>query len=349
MRPALQLSISSKEQPDEETKAVLIFAQRLSHVGISTQDAIAIWVALKSTPSIIFSHQDLDRADEIAQATAQAILQEAPQRIFKFQGHPWWGQTPGTSGDLTQAQQRFTALRLRALLDEASSSSGESRTYFAVFKRISHAEIKLLSPFASPEAGSRRRLIKIPNDLADEVASFPENVYLLSTMNPESIRLHGWETRIVPMLFPLQGLVADRTALRRPARLRLTSILLANRCFESRRAWRRIPLEYQKSKALVALRESASYLLDRGVPGRHPLARLASLLLGNAWSGTGQGLFDRDPDLNAALAYRYWLRLAVLPLLERLEKVDPSMRLSLQNLIAQQARRPGLRLLQRLL
>ncbi len=99
-----------------ERDAVAALNAALQPLGVSRDDAVGFWIALKSKPSIVLCSSG-DQADErVMPALVRLIGGDNSGQVLEFQGHPWWA---ANSGMIMRAQQRLTSLRLRAFLEGA--------------------------------------------------------------------------------------------------------------------------------------------------------------------------------------------------------------------------------------
>ncbi len=135
----------------------------LSQVGISRDAAVGIWVALKSKPAIVLCGPDGSGKKTFALSVAKTIVGDTDWQLLQFQGHPWWATNGKNPGLFTRAQQRLNTYRLRAFLDEAVTAQTSANLFFAVFHKISRAELSsfgcLCPPTFLPEGSSDFHLI----------------------------------------------------------------------------------------------------------------------------------------------------------------------------------------------
>lgn len=313
----------------------------LSQVGISHDAAVGIWVALKSKPAIVLCGPDGSGKKTFTLSVAKTIVGDTDGRLLQFQGHPWWATNGKNPGLFTRAQQQLTTYRLRAFLDEAVTAQTSANLFFAVFHKISRAELSsflLPMPAHFPSGG----LIRLPSDLADETTLLPGNVYLLATMDTGVQWSDPEGNRNVCVLFNLKTSLAKKPESIRGAPLTPTNlqpVLHASRRFDPKLAWKNVPIYQSGLDPLQPIRETYALLRRHGIRSHIDWIRDAYLYLGNAWSVTGRGLYAEDPGMNLNRAYLFWLQQAVMPALSRHILKDPDLGPALFRLLSRRSLR----------
>ena len=282
---------------------------------VGSLPVIHLYVALKSKRLALLTGPAHTGKIALIESFGQALTGGARLQCQMLVGHAWWA---GKSGDValcTEAQARLNAGKILALIEEASLPENAHRVYLACLSRISPAEVVgLMQEIALQlQSGSMLSLHGLP---LKRPVPFPPNLRLIATMDTERLdwadaqllsqaALVEWLARpalpgdLVPpapcladgqRLF-LQACVQDVPA----ARAKLRRVL---------GAW---------PAAFAPLARIATVLRGAGV---NPAAVIGDVLvfLANAWTTTGQGLFDPAPVRNLALAADLALAQALHPL-----------------------------------
>ncbi len=323
---------------EAEPYAVASIADKLDEFGIPQTAAVGAWVALKSKPMVIVYGPKGRGKDTILISIARAFCDDQTGQLQQFQGHPWWATKGSNMGLLTRAQQRLTSYRLRFFLEEASLAQGDAALFFAVFSKISRAELSYLF-IPLPGKTIYGHFLRFPSDLVDDWVPFPQNLYLLASIDHEKPWMDVDVARNASLLCDHVGLTQKKSV--KPKHtpitpIQLQAILYACRRFDPEDAWANVPTRERGFDPLRPIRECLALLNRHKVRIRMDLIRDAYLYIGNAWSVTGQGLFEEDPSSNANSAFGFWLKNSALPQLSLAIHRNPDLLSSLHQMLAQQ-------------
>lgn len=321
-----------------ERQAVSSMVSELALLGVSRTSAIGIWIALKSKPLIIFCGPKGSGKERTTLAVAKTLVNEKSEQLLKLQGHPWWASSYSNIGLLTNAQERLTSHRLRLYLEEAERSARNNSIFFAVFSKISRAELStIFAPLHQQiQIG---HMLRIPFDLAEELVRLPSNVYLLASMDLNNPGMDVGMSQSTCMLFdqvaPLEKgpYIQGRAPMHSDS---LQSALFACRRFDPRAALAMAPTPGRGLDPLRPVREFLALLSRHGIRYGSELIQDAYLYIGNAWDAMGQGLFNQNPSSNTGEAYNFWLQNAAMPKLSNAMRGNPDLRSDVKRLLTKQ-------------
>ncbi len=322
-----------------ERQAVSTMVSALAPLGVSRFSAIGIWIALKSKPVLVFCGPKGSGKEMVALAVANMFVRENSKQLLQFQGHPWWAASSGNMSLMTMAQERLTSCRLRLYLEEAERSESNPSMFFAVFSKISRAELSTIFTPPPPQV-QNGNMIRIPFDLAEELVRLPGNVYLLASMDIKIPCADVGISQSTSMLFnhfsPLEKSTSIQTTAPLPSGS-LQSALFASRRFDPARPWTLAPNLRRGLDPLRSVREVLALLGQHRIRVGSELIQDAYLYIRNAWDAWGQGLFDENPSSNTNEAYNFWLQNAAIPKLFNVLQENPDLYSDLRRLLSRQS------------
>ncbi len=315
--PQLSADVAGDLLRAEERAALSSFSRSLAPLGLSYIEAANLWTALKSKPALLLTGSPRSGLREVALRTSRALVGEDRGRGLIFQGHPWWTARSRNSAQLTTAQQLLTTARLRALLAEATLHKEQDGLYVAVLHAISRAEVRTFFVDLPRQIRTFGGVFELPLDRSAEIIPFPDNLYLLATIDERSSHIHDPHVLdsgiIVRLGLPIpaedDGEASGASAATPP----LMDILRACRHFKPREARLALPKHAHGPDPLMPLWAIMAFLKRHALRCPAGLVQDAFLFLGNAWDTSGKSLFSEDPQANSVLAGDFWLQQCALP------------------------------------
>ncbi len=307
-----------------EREATEALADALLPLGLSREDAVGIWIALKSKPALLLAGSHPPDKDTLAMEIGKTIVGGSSERSLRLQGHPWWAGKPGSTGQLVLAQERLTSLRLAAFLEGAIRWERFPGLHFVLLLGISRAE---LDPYLVSLPQNLRHDLRRPQ--GSQRKGRPASVYVLATSDLMGEHLEEGELldacSVILLQFAAAGAGNASTSAPAPAR-DLQQTLMASRRFHPLNALAAMPPHRRGLDPLAGLRELLDLLRSEKKIPPPGLIEDAFLFMGNAWNAAGKGLFNPDPLSNAHLACDFWLSQAAIPRLAGLLREETNLR-----------------------
>ncbi|MDF1499721.1 MAG: hypothetical protein P1P76_04540 [Anaerolineales bacterium] len=305
---SLDVQRNPSAHADLERRGLKAFAESLARIDIPYRRCVEYWVTLKSVPKILFYGSPQESGTVLATRIASAVA--GSDNIQHFQGHPWWAVPTRNGSTLAMAQQRLTAQRLRYFMHDAASSDAGEALSFAVISRLSRAELAHL--FSTYMPGIEIPDLRFPSGFEPASIPFPSNVYLLGTTDLEypfndiSLDEHSCLMEIDQRLTTEKSLEGAHTIDQKL----IQAALRHTRCFDPMGALSKIPPSENPFGPLQFFWELNNLLADEVNPS---LVRGAYIINGNAWDGSGKGLWSADQDENTRAAFDFWLSHFAVP------------------------------------
>jgi hypothetical protein len=169
---------------DAECEMVSRLIQEMETLGCPA-DPISItnvYVALKSKPLALLVGPSQSGKIALVSSLAQVLTDGDSLRGQILPGHAWWAGRSGRTAFFTEAQTRFNADRILALMEEAWRPENADRIFVVCLARISPAE---LLGFFSEVAFQLQHgeIMRLPSLHLSEPLPYPPNLRLLGTMD----------------------------------------------------------------------------------------------------------------------------------------------------------------------
>lgn len=322
-------------QTVSEQASVNLLIDGVEETGVLI-DPIAVvnlYVALKSKPlAIVYGPAHTGKTEAI-QGLAHVLAGSADEaRHQTIKGHAWWAANSGNVALFTEAQTRFTTLKLMAMLEEASQPGNEGDIFITCLNGISRGE---LNGFFSEVAFQlqHRDIIRLPGLHLAVPIPYPFNHLLVGTIDSD----------------PSEWL--DETLLTQATIICWTGSQIDpnqrhSRTGTDRAVWTQPPgifirdVDGARAKLALILDQppqsiSLFPLLDdilRQHAIRLPDNVLGEILiyLANAWSQEGVGLFAPEINRNLAIAADFATTQILLPRVMKAAQISTPLRTQLQ-------------------
>ena len=315
----LDSAVSTRRAPpvDGERKALgaLAAAVRAAGLEVERPAVISLYVGLKSKPLTLLVGPQHAGKIAMLRCLGQVLTGGDTLRAQFMPGHAWWAGQTGKVALYTNAQTRLNTFKLLALLEEAHMPENREQVRVACLTRISPAE---LLTFFSDTAFQLRHgeLMRLCAAHFTEPVPYPRNLLLAGTL--DAVFAHGLDADTLSMTnvieWPWRALMRTHdTPLPASGRDYGREFLASMVRTE---AGARLKLGRVLHQSLAALWPLAC--LEDALQ-QHAGALLASLrsellvYLANAFSRTGQGLFDQRPLANVEMALDWAVATIVLP------------------------------------
>jgi hypothetical protein len=342
MNAAVQLQVRQARRTlgSVECRLVTCLIQAMTTAGIAADpvDVINVYVALKSKPLVLLAGPGQSGKVALVQCLARLLTQADPLRCQFLPGHAWWAAESGDVGLFTEAQTRWNASKILALIEEAWQPASTERIHLACLTRISPAEVH---EFFTAVAFQLRHgsLMRLPTAHFVEPVPYPPNLFVVGTLDamPEGCQDEDLlaQTAVIewpgvqvspaaPMVSADPPPDADRAFLR--------AIVRQSAAVDRKLA--RIP-GWQGIEAGI-LNPLLALLTEQAVDRRQALRQELRVYLANAWSSDGRGLFDPEPVRNASIAFDQALAQLMRTRFKSLIHRSPALRAGLGRHVAGQ-------------
>jgi hypothetical protein len=308
-------SLQKQRLAQDQKPAVNALQSALAPFSVSPNEAVAIWIGLKSKPGIVFYNEERDDLNNIAIGIAETILDKDQQRWILLQGHPWWAEPSRNQAQLIGMQQRLTSMRLRSFLIEAAQKQRKDLVHFALLREVSRAELVTLFVNIPKQVKFLGGVLELPWKLTNLAANVPENVYIIATLGQDLEIIDDQRVLNNCVVIYLANHHSDLMA---PPELSdvfqgsAGQILSSCRSFDPRHARSLLPTG-QTHSSLQVLNEVLNLLRKHDIQPDPGLIKDALLYIGHAWDQKGQGLYDEHLEANIEIASDFWLFQSVIP------------------------------------
>ncbi|OGO15902.1 MAG: hypothetical protein A2Z14_15015 [Chloroflexi bacterium RBG_16_48_8] len=312
-----------------ERKAVDALAVELTSLGLSYVDSVNLWISMKSKPALLFCGPSGGFSDSLSSAISHTLVGENSWQSQRFQGHPWWSEKSNNAGRLMMAQQRFTSIRLRSFLAEAAEAENSNQLFFALLIGISRAELQEYFVYLPRQIQTLGGILELPFDISSDPTPYPENMYLIATINLDyelATELEVFDTCTLIYTEDLSSIKPDPILSEPVSPLSIQEILNRRRRFTlvgSLETLSRLDGNYTQ---LGALTEIMTLLEMHNIQPRIGMVKDAYLFYANSWDALGQGLFDENPSVNTHWVEDFWFQQSVIPRLLNRSLNDRALR-----------------------
>lgn len=298
---------------DEEVRFVSRLVSQVREAGICP-DAIPIinlYVALKSKPMAILAGPAASGKLALIHCLSRALLGGDCLQCQMMAGHPWWANNSDNLATLTDLHTRFIIEKLFAVLEEASQPENRYKVFIVCLAHITPAE--LLSYFSEVAYQLQSGyLMRIGDMHLSAPIPFPPNLFLIATMDTPSFR--WWDSDL------MSGATVINWSTGKTCIPALTSWPSSERRFllssvrDLQSAYRKFhSLAGMNKQPANALLQAEAALREYNVPLPGSVMDDVVKYLANAWSSSGQGLFDSRPSRNLAIALDLAIAQILLP------------------------------------
>ena len=248
---------------------------------------------------------------------ARELTVGAPLAFQEMIGHAWSAAGSPGIALLTEAQSRFNAEKLRALVEEARDRQNHKHVYVALLARISPAELDLLSELASETHRGGSHSMDDRNPGRPQL--LPRNVLLLATL--DGVGRNRWDTDLMACasIITWPGRRGDESSTRVGRSItRLNEVdFVRSAIRHPKPALRRLRrFNGWHTASLRPLYATWRILEAYGLPETRRTLGEALIYIANAWMPDGSGIFDRSFPGNIWRALDFALVSTVLPRLE---------------------------------
>jgi len=309
----------SRAVEGQEEEVVAQVRETALALGVEPARLLTLYVALKSKPLLIVSGPERNGKVAAVQALARLLTASAAPQLQEMVGHPWWASGCRDRGMLAEAQRRFNANKIQALLEEASRPGNSRHLFMALMLRISPAE--LAGPFAELAAQISLGCVwSLSGAEVERPSRFPANVVTAGTLDTD--RCIGWEEeslrRMAVVRWPVSG-KPHTTTPPTPAAPdgKMGEIFLKSRvCTEHRAALRLRRLSGWRPQALRPFFETVGVLQDLGLRLPASVFGEVFIFVADSFTESGSGIFEPGPMENALVALDAAVAASLLPRLE---------------------------------
>ncbi len=281
---------------------------------------LTLYVALKSKPLLIVCGPAQSGKLAAVRALAGLLTGGASPQLQEMVGHPWWASGCRDMGLLAEAQRRFNAGKIQAMLEEASRPYNSQRLFMAFMMRISRAELAGL--FAEMAAQVPLGYIwHLSGAQLERPIRFPANVVTAGTLDTHGFT--DWEEGTIRhtavIAWQSKGAVLSAAAHAEPSGCdRLGAIFLRSRIRTEEKAASRLRrLAGWRSQALRPLFEIVGVLQDDGLRLPSSVFGEALVFVANSFTEGGSGVFESDPWDNTLVALDAAFAASLLPRIVR--------------------------------
>lgn len=340
LKVILDSAVSTRRAPpvdgEHEALGALAVAVRAAGLEVERPAVISLYVGLKSKPLTLLVGPEHAGKIAMLRCLGQVLTGGDTLRAQFMPGHAWWAGQTGNVALYTNAQTRLNTFKLLALLEEAHMPENREQVRLACLTRISPAE---LLTFFSDTAFQLRHgeLMRLCAAHFTEPVPYPRNLLLAGTL--DGVFAHDLDADTLSMAnvveWPAIALMrTPDTPLPAPGRDYGHEFLasMVRTEAEARLKLRRVLHQSPAALGPLACLEDALR--------QHAGALLAALriellvYLANAFSRTGQGLFDPRPLANVEMALDWAVATVLLPrVCGRLERT-PAFALDLHRVCA---------------
>lgn len=302
---------------EREVIAYLIRLAGEATIPVDPTAIVNLYVALKSRPLVVLAGTAGSGKSEVIRRFARFLTSGDPLRCQMMNGHPWWAEKSGDVSFFVEAQTRFNATKLLAVIEEAWQPENSNRVFVACLTRISPAE---LAGFFSEAAFQHGLIRHLPGIHLAEPIPYPPNLFLVGTMN--TFRFDWYEEDLLSQTTIMQW---PEGTMHPTFEANPESVILDERGFLS-----------SLIRSETAARRKLGHILGNEQQALHPLLLVEQLLnghqvylpgsvaaqaliyLANAWSKQGYGLFARSTPDNLVIALDLAIGHILLPRIGRL-------------------------------
>ena len=315
----LDSAVSTRRAPpvdgEREALGALAAAVRAAGLEVERPAVISLYVGLKSKPLTLLVGPEHAGKIAMLRCLGQVLTDGDTLRAQFMPGHAWWAGQTGNVALYTNAQTRLNTFKLLALLEEAHMPENREQVLLACLTRISPAE--LLTFFSDTAFQLRHgQLMRLCAAHFTEPVPYPRNLLLAGTLDAAFAYDLDADTLSMANVVQWPAIALIRTHdthLPAPGRDYGREFLASMVRTE---AEARLKLGRVLHQSLAALRPLAC--LEDALQ-QHAGALLAALrsellvYLANAFSRTGQGLFDQRPLANVEMALDWAVATILLP------------------------------------
>ena len=276
-----------------------------------------LYVSLKAKPIALLRGPAGSGKLVACRYLAKVLTVGAPLAFQEMIGHAWSAAGSPGIALFTEAQSRFNAEKLMALVEEARDRENHKHVYVALLARISPAELDLLSELASEihRGGSYSMDDRKPG----RPQRFPRNVLILATL--DGVGRKCWETDLMACasIITWPGRRGDEAGTRAGRSItRLNEVdFVGSAIRHPQPALRRLRrINGWHTAPLRPLYATRRILEAYGLPEARRTLGEALVYVANAWMPDGSGIFDRSFPGNIGRALDFALVSTVLPRLE---------------------------------
>jgi hypothetical protein len=288
---------------------------RRADVAADLTSVTSFYVALKSKPLVVLVGPRDTGKLSLVRVVARALTGADGLRYQEMVGHAWWAANCRGMAVLTQAQARFNAEKVLALVEETLLSQDAGSMSMACLAHISPAELATFFAEPAPQIG-RGRLTRLGGYDLPHPTMCPPNLLLVGTM--DDAPHDPWDLDMQRYVSVVQWAPEDHSPA--PGGMPehppgLGGFPLRRLSVRSERAafYKLQRLHRWQSRDLRPLFEVADLLQGAGVLSSARVVGEATIYLANAWSFDGMGLFARQPQDNLLLALDAVMGSSILP------------------------------------
>jgi hypothetical protein len=302
---------------DEEREFVARLGKDVMSAGIASDPVAAVnfYVALKSKPLVVLTGTSGRGKIALVERLADVLNLRGSQRNNdqRFQtllGHPWWAGKSDNMALFTDAHTRFNSDKLFHMMSEAWRPENEQRLFIACLTQISPAELMTFFCELASQIG-KGELSRIGELHLDTPLLLPPNLRIVGTM--DTVEYRWWDQDLLSQTIIIPWAENGRpigSPVEKSSHIG-ESIFLQSSVREKQGIYRKIhSVLSQHSEPLLHLFQIENLLLRYGVNFflDDVLAYLA-----NSWSVKGNGLFDRSPLKNLAIAMDLVISQIIIP------------------------------------
>jgi hypothetical protein len=215
--PASSLRECPRPQAGSEREVVARLISNVAGDGVRVDPAwiVNCYVAFKSTPLTILAGPEQCGKALMVHNLAQMLTQDVLRNQMML-GHAWWAEGNQAAALFMEAQTRWNASKVLALMEEASLPENSGYIFIGWLNRISPAELAgYLSELAFQL--QHQRLVRPPSLHLAEPIACPPNFSLLGTMDTRPI--YGLDETLLSetTIIPWPALEMGPAAGRQPA------------------------------------------------------------------------------------------------------------------------------------
>lgn len=326
MKTAISLAPNFEIDPnsllDREQYFVDKLVRETVEAGLDVDPATIVnfYISLKSKPlAILVGSRGVGKADFV-RSIAKSLIQSKINDQCQFMvGHPWWAERSEKLVSFGYLQSQFNAEKLHQLFEDAGRIENDKLLYIACLNAISPAEV---SGFFSEIALQLQtsRIIQLPEFTLTTPFIYPNNLQMIGTI--DTTLFEWYDENLLPHTNIIQLPEEGKTKHKSDRNLSVSNIdidgereFLNSRIRDEGIAHMKLQrILKNQSLALKPVLEIESVLLKFGAKfSTRQVTREAVIYLSNAWTGAGNGLFDRSDARNLEIALDFTISQNVLP------------------------------------
>jgi hypothetical protein len=329
---------STHMEGDKERELVSYLCEYVAGAGIASDPIAAVnfYVALKSKPLVVLTGPSgsgkialVERLSDVLNLGSSE--RNDSQRFQTLLGHPWWAGKSENMALFTDAHTRFNSERLLHMMSEAWRQENEQRLFIVCLTKISPAELMTYFCDLASQIG-KGELIRLGELHLETPLPLPPNLRIVGTM--DTIEYRWWDQDLLSqtIIIPWMENGEPTSSPKENSNYAGDCIFLQSSVRERNGIYRKIhSILSGHRQPLDPLFKIENLLLRYGGQSSKSPFEDALGYLANSWSVKGNGLFDRSPTKNLAIAMDLVISHIILPPIIETIKQNEDFRKTLKN------------------